>query len=154
MCSNPLSENNNHRTMIRQGIARCAVMLGVYLLCVGTILGILIFNFKTFETDYSDSVQGSWAAHQYFQNKQIHMYGEEDGFTVILDEDVVTVTYGDGKTVQGNFAWKNGYSGTLYLEDGYESFVSMDMNTRGDLKINLVRDGKTILLRRAEGSAS
>ena len=34
--------------MIKEGLKRTAIMLAVYLLCVGSVLSILIYNFKTF----------------------------------------------------------------------------------------------------------
>lgn len=154
MYSNPPNKFDNQSVMIRDGIKRCATMIGVYLLCVGTILCILVYNFKTFEDDFSDEVQGSWTAQQYFKNKQLNLYTEEDGFTVLINGDTVEVHYyNEENPVSGVFQWKNGYSGTLLLDNGFESFVSIDMNTRGDLKLSIVKSDKTILLRKTEGTS-
>lgn len=126
-------------------------MLGVYLLCVGCVLGILVFNFKTFEVDYTDTVQGKWESIQYFKEKTIHTYDDTDGFSVQVSGEQVFCEFYDGtEAVEGTIVWKNGYSGTIYMEDGFESFVSIDSNSRGDLKINVSRKGTIYLLRQME----
>ncbi len=137
--------------MIKEGIKRTLIMLGVYILCIGSILGVLIYNFKTFETDYTESVSGNWSAVQYFKDKKVHPYTEEDGFDVYITGDSVEcVFHNEQESVRGEFVWKNGYSGTIHMEDGFESFVSIDMNTRGDLKLNVTQKGMIILLRKME----
>lgn len=133
--------------MIKEGIKRTAIMLGVYLLCVGSVLSILIYNFKTFETDYTEAVQGKWTALQYFQNKSIHPYDEQNGFLVTVDGDRISCQFMDGReSIHGTFAWKNGYSGTVTMDNGFRSFISVDMNTRGDLKLRITEADMVLLL--------
>ena len=139
--------------MIKEGLKRTAIMLAVYLLCVGSVLSILIYNFKTFETDYTEDVQGQWTALQYFKNKAMYSYDETNGFRVEVEGDKVTCHFNDGReSVSGTFAWKNGYSGTVTMDDGFTSFVSVDTNTRGDLKLNVLEAGMVLLLGRTEAA--
>lgn len=133
--------------MIKEGIKRTAIMLAVYLLCVGSVLSVLIYNFKTFETDYTKEVQGQWTALQYFQNKAIHPYDTQNGFIVTVEGNRISCQFFDGReTIRGTFDWKNGYSGTVTMEDGFTSFVSVDMNTRGDLKLRITEANMVLLL--------
>lgn len=137
--------------MVKDGIKRTAIMLVVYLLCVGGILLVLIYNFKTFETDYTEAVQGQWTALQHFKNKSIYAYDEQNGFLVTVVNDQVTCEFlDDRQTISGTFAWKNGYSGTVTMDNGFTSFVSVDMNTRGDLKLRITEAGLVLLLGRCE----
>ena len=117
--------------MVKEGSKRTAIMLGVYLLCVGSVLSILIYNFKTFETDYTEDVQGSWVSLQHFKNQTLYPHGEEERFFVTVEGDSFTCTFGNGDPDQhGTFAWKNGYSGTVTMDNGFTSFVSIDNNSR------------------------
>lgn len=143
------------RAMLKTGLKRTAVMLTVYLVCVGSIVGLLIYNFQSFETDYSESALGEWQAMQYFKNKVVCPYDGESGYRVSIRADGFRCVFLNGDApVEGTFTWKNGYSGTVRTEDGFESFVSVDMNTRGDLKLNVSEKGIIILLRRVEDTGT
>lgn len=137
--------------MIKEGLKRTAIMLAVYLLCVGSVLSILIYNFKTFETDYTEDVQGTWIALQHFKNKTLYPYSEEEQFLVTVEGDNFTCTFRNGDApLHGTFAWKNGYSGTVTADNGFTSFVSIESNSRGDLKLRIVESEMVLLLGRWE----
>ena len=133
--------------MIKEGLKRTAIMLSLYLLCVGGVLLILVHNFKTFETDYTGKVQGHWKALQYFQNKAITSYDDQTGFLVTVEGNSIDCRFLDGREgLHGTFTWKNGYSGTITMDNGFTSFVSVDMNTRGDLKLRITEADMVLLL--------
>ena len=140
--------------MVKEGIKRTAIMLGVYLLCVGSVLSILIYNFKTFETDYTEDVQGSWISLQHFKNKTLYPHSEEEQFVVTVDGDSFTCTFRNGDApLSGTFAWKNGYSGTVTASNGFTSFVSIETNSRGDLQLRVVEAEMVLLLGRTEATS-
>lgn len=137
--------------MVKDGIKRTAIMTLVYLLCVGAILGILIHNFQTYETDYSQAAQGTWVSLEYFKDKSAVLYEEDEMFEVCISGDSIFCEFADGSpAITGTFHWKNGYSGNVTLDNGFQSFVSVDVNTRGDLKLNITEKAITIILQKKE----
>ena len=99
--------------------------------------------------DYSDDIQGSWSAFQYYHGNERVACNDEDYMRIKIDGDVITVEGTVLPETVSTFSWDSGTSLTYETAQGESFTYLMSFDSGNNLKIIVDGTSYIILLRRS-----